>query len=70
MEIYSNPKEIKTTENDWWLIFDYITKTIIVDVVQCAGYTTSPYTMVVCDSEENLNQYIVDNNLKHDESSE
>lgn len=76
MKIYSNQNvnvehvipfsaEVHTTEQDWWMIYDADNKIILVEPLNCAGYTSSPLTMVVADSKEELNQYIVDNNLKY-----
>jgi hypothetical protein len=67
-EIISSPYEVETTEQDWWMIYDADTKEIIVEPQQCSGYTSSPLTMVVADTEEELNQYIVDNDLKYNKN--
>ena len=74
MKIYSNqnvnaeqiipfPDEVHTTELDWWMIYDADTKVITIQPVQCSGYTSSPLTMVIADTEEKLEQYVIDNKL-------
>lgn len=64
-EIIPSPYEVQTTEQDWWMIYDADTKEIVVEPQQCSGYTSSPFTMVIADTKEELDQYIVDNGLKH-----
>jgi len=75
MKIYSNqnvnaeqiipfPDEVHTTELDWWMIYDADTKVITIQPIQCSGYTSSPLTMVIADTEEELEQYIADHALK------
>ncbi|NBX72380.1 hypothetical protein EBQ91_05670 [bacterium] len=75
MKIYSNqnvnaeqiipfPDEVHTTELDWWMIYDADTKVITIQPLQCSGYTSSPLTMVIADTEEELEQYIADHGLK------
>jgi hypothetical protein len=59
----STPQNIHTTDEDWWMIFDPESKKVIVKPQQCSGYTSSPLVMVVAKSKEELDQYIVDNNL-------
>ena len=72
IKIYSNQETpdvvpsvegIITSETDWWIIYDAVTNGIIVPPQQCSGGTTSPFTMVIADTEEELNQYIADNGL-------
>jgi len=74
MKIYSNqninaeyvipfPDEVHTAEEDWWIIYDADTKLIVIEPLQCSGYTSSPFTMVIADTKEELDQYIVDNKL-------
>jgi hypothetical protein len=62
-EVIPSPSEIQTTEQDWWMVYDADTKEIAVEPLQCSGYTSSPLTMVIADTEEELNQYISENNL-------
>jgi len=56
-------ENIHTTEEDWWMIFDPDSKKVIVKPQQCSGYTSSPLTMVITETKEELNQYIIDNDL-------
>jgi hypothetical protein len=72
IKIYSNQEKpdvvpmvdgISTNETEWWMIYDAVTNKVIIPPLQCAGGTSSPYTMVIADTEEELNQYILDNGL-------
>ena len=67
-EVIPFPSEVQTTDQDWWMIYDVDTKELTVPPQQCSGFTSSPFTMVVSDSKEELDQYIVDNqiNFLHD----
>lgn len=62
INIHTQPSNLLTTENDWWFIFSE-DKRIVVEPLQCSGGTTSPHTMVVADTLEELEQYIIDNAL-------
>jgi hypothetical protein len=62
-DVVPNVNNIITTETDWWIIYDANTNEVIISPQQCSGETSSPYTMVVADTEEELNQYIADNGL-------
>ena len=74
IKIYSNqdiegediipfPQQIETTEQEWWMIYDVETLNVLVTPQQCSGFTSSPLTMVIADTEEELEQYIIDNDL-------
>jgi hypothetical protein len=74
MRIYSNqninaehvipfPDEVHTTEQEWWMIYNADTKVIVIEPLQCSGYTSSPFTMVIADTKEELDQYIADHGL-------
>lgn len=54
---------IETNLNQWNLIYNPLTKNIIVEPIQSSGFTSSPYAMIIADTEEEINQYITDNNL-------
>lgn len=54
---------IDTTDNRWWFLYNNETKKVLVTPIRCVGYTTSPHVMVIGDTEEELHQYIVDNEL-------
>jgi hypothetical protein len=62
-EVIPFPSEVETTQQDWWMIYDADTKVITIKPFQCSGYTSSPLTMVISDTKEELNQYIIDNEL-------
>lgn len=61
--VIPSPSEIHTSEQDWWMIYDIDTKEIMVTPQQCSGYTSSPFTMVIADTQEELGQYIQENDL-------
>lgn len=61
--VISEVNEITTDTNDWWMIYDAITKKIIILPQQCSGGTSSPFTMVIADSKEILEEYIKNNEL-------
>jgi hypothetical protein len=72
IKIYSNQEkpdvvpmvdQISTNETEWWIIYDAATNKVIIPPLQCAGGTSSPYTMVIADTEEELTQFILDNGL-------
>jgi hypothetical protein len=62
-DVIENVTNIITTETDWWMIYDADTNEVIIPPQQCLGETSSPYTMVIADIKEELNQYIADNGL-------
>jgi hypothetical protein len=61
--IIESPDQHYTNQNDWWMIYDNDTKNIIIEPQQCSGYTSSPFTMVVSNDLENIEQYIINNNI-------
>jgi hypothetical protein len=72
IKIYSNQEKpdvvpmvdgVFTNEVEWWMIYDAVTNKVIIPPLQCYGGTSSPYTMVISDTEEELNQFIVENGL-------
>ena len=62
-DVVPNVNNIITNETDWWIIYNANTNEVIIPPQQCSGKTSSPYTMAVADTEEELNQYILDNGL-------
>ncbi len=60
--VHTQPSNLLTTENEWWFIFSE-DKHIVVEPLQCSGGTSSPHTMVVADTLEELEQYITENEL-------
>jgi len=61
MQILLQPKDVLTNEVQWWFIYNSDTKEIVVAPQQCSGYTSSPFAMVVADTKEELDQYIIEN---------
>ena len=57
------PDEVHTTDQEWWMIYDADTRVIVIEPLQCSGYTSSPFTMVIADTKEELEQYITDHGL-------
>ena len=55
--------DIYTNETQWWIIYDSNTNNIIIPPQQCIGIIFSPFMMVVSDTEEELLEYIKQNNL-------
>jgi hypothetical protein len=62
-EVVPFTSEVQTTDQDWWMIYNSDKKELIVEPQQCSGFTSSPFTMVVSDNKEELDQYIVDNQI-------
>lgn len=63
INVYNPIENVETDQNDWWFVFDETSKNIIVEPQQCSGSTYGPYTMVVADTKEEIDQYIQDNGL-------
>tara|TARA_R110000772_G_scaffold216244_1_gene326755 strand:+ start:725 stop:952 length:228 start_codon:yes stop_codon:yes gene_type:complete len=56
-------KNIETTQEQWWMLYNDYTKIVLEPPMQCSGYTTSPHIMVIADTEEELLLFIEDNDL-------
>ena len=54
---------IETAQGQWWIVYNDETKVVLEGPLQCRGYTTSPYVMVIGDTEEELLTYIEENGL-------
>ena len=54
---------IDVTEDQWVMLYDEETKEILDKPQQCSGSHTCASTLVVADTKEELDQYIVDNGL-------
>jgi hypothetical protein len=67
-KIIESPDQHYTNQTEWWMIYDNNTKKIIIDSQQCSGFTSSPHTMVVFDTLEEIQEYIEDENLIFEES--
>lgn len=72
IKLYSNQEKpdvvpmvggVITTDTEWWMIYDANTLQVIIPPQQCAGGTSSPYTMAIADSLEELEQHIQENGL-------
>lgn len=63
MNTINNPQNFLTNEDQWWMIYDDETKKIIIEPQQCSGYTSSPLTIIISNSKEELEQHIIDLNL-------
>jgi hypothetical protein len=63
IQIITEVNNIETDENQWWFIYNESTKIVII--APEVGYVSasSPHIMVISDSEEELVEYIEDNNL-------
>jgi hypothetical protein len=59
----ANVNNIETTQEQRWMLYNDETKIVIEGPFQCSGYTSSPNVMVIADTEEELEQYIIDNDL-------
>lgn len=58
MNIINSPQEHFTNQNQWWFIYDSHTDQLISPPMQCEGYTTSPFSLCIDDSEEACWNYI------------
>ena len=54
---------IETTQDQWIMMYDDETKKILMEPQQCSGSYTCAITLVVADTKEELDQYIVDHAL-------
>ena len=54
---------IETAQEQWWIVYNDETKTVLEGPLQCSGYTSSPHIMVIGDTEEELLTYIEENDL-------
>jgi hypothetical protein len=54
---------IEVTQEQWVLLYEEESKKILLEPQQASGFYTAVDVLVVADTEEELNQYIVDNGL-------
>jgi len=59
----TNVDNIKTTQDQWWMLYNESTKIVFEGPMQCSGSTTSPHIMVIADTEEELLVFIGENGL-------
>jgi hypothetical protein len=64
INVIQQPSNAETDSNIWWLIYDSDTNLIIIEPIQCSGSTYSPNVMVTADTKEELEEYIINNNLQ------
>jgi hypothetical protein len=62
MQKINNPQNYITNDADWWYIVDEVSNSIVVPPIQCSGNTSSPFTLVLCESKEECNSIIESNN--------
>ena len=63
MQVIPQPQDIQTDSVQWWFIYNDSTKIVLQQPLQCSGKTSSPHVMVIADTEQECNDYIVQNNL-------
>jgi hypothetical protein len=59
------PNEVETTADQWWFIYDESALTLVIPPQQCSGRTSSPHTMVICDTEEECRAEVARLDLNH-----
>ena len=69
INIINAPQDYVTDNSIWWMIFDISNGNIITLPEVCSGKTSSPFTMVTADTEEELNFYIISNGLMFPQQS-
>jgi hypothetical protein len=81
MKIYSNQfisenniplteDGIQTTQEEWWFIYDFETKEIVIDPNQSYMHIFSPLTIIITNSLEECREYISTHGLSYPEYSE
>jgi len=63
LQIINNVDNIRTTAEQWWVIYNDDTKIVIGNPMQCISYVASPHVMLVADTEEEILAYIEENDL-------
>ncbi len=61
METVLQPLDYQASEQLWWFVHDQTN--VITGPLQCSGKISSPHTLVVCETVEECNTYILQNNL-------
>jgi len=62
--VTEKPDNLETNETSWWIVYDPKSKKIVIpELVQMLGKTSSPFTMVVGDTREEIDAYMVENEL-------
>jgi hypothetical protein len=55
---------IQTSDTDWWMVYTPGDVETVSPLMQCGGYTSSPNIMVKGDDKAEIEQYIIDNDIK------
>jgi hypothetical protein len=63
LQIINEVDNIRTTAEQWWVIYNADTKIVAGDPMQCVSYVASPHVMLVADTEEEILAYIEENDL-------
>lgn len=63
MQTVSVPGDFNVGSEQWWFIYNETTKRVIVTPRTSSGKISSPHTLVVADTQEECENYIVNNNL-------
>ena len=63
-QVITEVDNIQTSSTDWWMIYNSINLDTISPLMQCSGYTSSPDVMVKGDDKAEIEQYIIDNDIK------
>jgi hypothetical protein len=64
INVYSKAA-VEVDQDKWILLYQESSKEILMKPQQCGGLWTVVETLVVADTKEELNQYIIDNNLSY-----
>jgi hypothetical protein len=67
MQIIKQPNEVETAPEQWWFIYDESALTLVLPPMQCSGRTSSPHTMVVCETEEECRAEVARLGLKEEQ---
>jgi hypothetical protein len=67
MRSINQPNEVETTADEWWFIYDESALTLVIPPQQCSGRTSSPHTMVICDTEAECHAEVARLGLKEEQ---
>ena len=63
LQIIDNVDKIRTTSEQWWVVFNASTNTLETDPLHGDAYVTTPNALLIADSEDEILTYIQENNL-------
>jgi hypothetical protein len=63
-QVITEVDNIQTSDTDWWMMYTPDDLETVSPLMQCAGYTSSPDIMVKGDDKAEIEQYIIDNDIK------